>query len=110
MESARRLSEGCCMGCAACNSAGWRRRSPSTTSQCTSSSISSRSMAAVPLGPDGVKAGLQGSQAGGVGGFDLLAQPFGFFLSPTQVIVYFGLVAEIVGQGAMNIGQGKGVQ
>src|SRR5437879_4714966 len=79
-------------------------------SPCTSSSISSRSMAAVPLGPDGVKASLQGCQAGGVGGFDVLAQLFGLFRSPAQVIVYLGLVAEIVGQGTMNIGPGKGVQ
>jgi hypothetical protein len=67
-------------------------------------------MAAVPLVLNGMNASLQGSQAGGVGGFDLLAQLFGFFLAPTQVIVYLGLVAEIVGQGAMNVGEGKGVQ
>jgi hypothetical protein len=67
-------------------------------------------MTAVPLGPQVVQASLQRSQAGGVGGFYLLAQLFGFFLSPTQVLVYFGLMAVVISQGTMNIGQGKGIQ
>src|ERR1700732_892782 len=77
---------------------------------CTSSSVSRRSIVAVPLGPDSVQASLQWRQAPGVGGTDLLAQLFGFFLSLAQIGVHLGLMAEIVGQGAMNIGQGKSVQ
>jgi hypothetical protein len=67
-------------------------------------------MAAVSLGPDGVKAGLQWSQASGVGGFDLLAQGFGFFLAQPQVIVHLDLVAAVKGQSAINIGQRKRVE
>src|SRR5579884_271390 len=79
-------------------------------SPCTSSSISSRSIAAVPLGLHGLNPSLQGSQAGGVGGFHLLTQLFGLVLAATQVLLDLGLVAEIVSQGAMNIGKRKGVQ
>ena len=38
----------------------------------------------VEVDPDGVKASLQCSQAGGVCGFDLLPQRFGFVFSPTS--------------------------
>src|SRR5688572_23601263 len=79
-------------------------------SPCTSSSVSSLSMAALPLGSQGVEARLQWSQARGVGGFDLLAELFGLFLAPLQVVVHLGLVAEVVSQGAVHIRQGKRVQ
>src|SRR5438309_894785 len=76
----------------------------------TSSSVRSRSRTTVSLGPDGIQAGLQGSQTPSVGGFDLLAQAFGFFIAPAQIFVEFALVAEIVSQGAKYIGQVKRVQ
>src|SRR5438067_13271413 len=67
-------------------------------------------MAAVCLTAKGIQAGFQGSQPGGVGGLDLLAKGFRLFLPPAEVLLDFALVAEIVSEGSVDVGQRQRVQ
>src|ERR1700722_268476 len=75
----------------------------------TSSSLSSRSMASVPLRHACEQFRLQ-IRAVRLARFDLSAQFVGFYFSLPQVFVYLVLMAPIIGNSAMHVRQTQRVE